>query len=68
MYVPKVVEAINESQEAIRPDVFVSATAVGYYGIYLAPVFCTHCILLVYKLLVNIGYPPICLFNGFSKM
>ncbi|XP_074334642.1 epimerase family protein SDR39U1 homolog, chloroplastic isoform X1 [Apium graveolens] len=28
----KVVEAINESQEAIRADVFVSATAVGYYG------------------------------------
>lgn len=39
MYVRKVVEAINESQEAIRPDVFVSATAVGYYGMYPAPVF-----------------------------
>lgn len=39
MYVLKVVEAINESQETIRPDVLVSATAVGYYGMYLAPVF-----------------------------
>ncbi|KAL1833790.1 hypothetical protein ACET3Z_003441 [Daucus carota] len=35
----KVVEAINESEEAMRPAVLVSATAVGYYGTSETQVF-----------------------------
>ena len=42
VYVLKVVEAINESEEAMRPAVLVSATAVGYYGMYLAPISFTY--------------------------
>lgn len=35
----KVVDLINESPEGVRPSVLVSATAVGYYGMFLTQNF-----------------------------
>jgi hypothetical protein len=35
----KVVDLINDAPDAVRPTVLVSATAVGYYGLHLAPTF-----------------------------
>jgi hypothetical protein len=35
----KVVDLINDAPDAVRPTILVSATAVGYYGLHLAPTF-----------------------------
>lgn len=39
----KVVDLINNAPDAVRPTVLVSATAVGYYGLHLAPTCLASC-------------------------